>query len=322
MSGFATIGGEFCERVRLFLPQHGVWYADVSMLGDPELSGRVMLNLGSLQLSGTVQRPGTRGEQSFLRIVGGAGAWGTTLAAKSYHNDAGVKRKLVAEDAAREAGLGLERPPALKRRADGFVPGLGAAGEILTASFALPPGQSKPLEGGAAGDALLAADQPAHLRRDPHLLAAERRRGRQRREQHELALVAVVHERPGRYAVRHRELQRPGGDAVGQAEGRGRRLARVAGVLPVQVPARLQREAQAGVERLAGRDRRGGGQELDLEVRRRRRRCWRGRRVARGRQRPQRRHEHERTASHPRAGRRGRPWAGQGRARGWGTHAA
>lgn len=57
---------------------------------------------------------------------------------------AAVREGRALEDAAREAGLTLERPPALKRRADGFVPGLGAAGEILTASFALPPGQSSP----------------------------------------------------------------------------------------------------------------------------------------------------------------------------------
>ncbi|MEZ4332688.1 MAG: SurA N-terminal domain-containing protein [Myxococcota bacterium] len=48
------------------------------------------------------------------------------------------------EDAAREAGFTLERPPALKRRPDGFVPGLGAAGPVLTAAFTLEPGESSP----------------------------------------------------------------------------------------------------------------------------------------------------------------------------------
>ncbi len=48
------------------------------------------------------------------------------------------------EDAARAAGLNVERPPGLKRRPDGFVPGLGAAPEILTAAFALESGQSSP----------------------------------------------------------------------------------------------------------------------------------------------------------------------------------
>jgi peptidyl-prolyl cis-trans isomerase D len=48
------------------------------------------------------------------------------------------------EDAARAAGLNVERPPGLKRRPDGFVPGLGAAPEILTAAFALETGKSSP----------------------------------------------------------------------------------------------------------------------------------------------------------------------------------
>lgn len=46
------------------------------------------------------------------------------------------------EVAAREEGLSLERTPALRRRADGFVPGLAAAPEILTAAFTLEEGQS------------------------------------------------------------------------------------------------------------------------------------------------------------------------------------
>ena len=46
------------------------------------------------------------------------------------------------EDAAREAGLTLERPPSLKRHPDGFIPGLGAAEAMLTTAFALPAGTS------------------------------------------------------------------------------------------------------------------------------------------------------------------------------------
>lgn len=48
------------------------------------------------------------------------------------------------EDAARESGLTLERPPSLKRREDGFIPGLGSAREVLTTAFTLEPGQSSP----------------------------------------------------------------------------------------------------------------------------------------------------------------------------------
>ena len=48
------------------------------------------------------------------------------------------------EEAVREVGLTLERPPGLKRRPDGFVPGLGAAEQLLTAAFALEAGTSSP----------------------------------------------------------------------------------------------------------------------------------------------------------------------------------
>lgn len=48
------------------------------------------------------------------------------------------------EDAAREAGLSLERPPALTRRPDGFIPGLGAAEELMTTAFTLDEGESSP----------------------------------------------------------------------------------------------------------------------------------------------------------------------------------
>lgn len=131
----ASIGGEFCERVRLFVPQHGIWFAEVSMLGDPALSGQVTLAIGNLQLQGTVTRPGTRGEQSFMRLVGGAGAWGSMLQPKAYHNDAGVKRKLVAEDAAREAGETLETLTTQEKLGTHYVRRAGVASRVLESAI-------------------------------------------------------------------------------------------------------------------------------------------------------------------------------------------
>jgi len=48
------------------------------------------------------------------------------------------------ETAAREAQLTLERSGSLQRRPDGFVPGLGAAQELLALAFTLPAGASSP----------------------------------------------------------------------------------------------------------------------------------------------------------------------------------
>jgi peptidyl-prolyl cis-trans isomerase D len=46
------------------------------------------------------------------------------------------------EEAARESGLTLERSGWLRRRPDGYVPGLGAAQDLLAVAFTLEPGQS------------------------------------------------------------------------------------------------------------------------------------------------------------------------------------
>jgi peptidyl-prolyl cis-trans isomerase D len=48
------------------------------------------------------------------------------------------------EAAAREADLTLERTGRLQRRPDGFVPGLGAAQDLLALAFTLPAGSSSP----------------------------------------------------------------------------------------------------------------------------------------------------------------------------------
>jgi peptidyl-prolyl cis-trans isomerase D len=48
------------------------------------------------------------------------------------------------EAAARGASLTLERTGRLQRRPDGFVPGLGAAQDLLALAFTLPPGASSP----------------------------------------------------------------------------------------------------------------------------------------------------------------------------------
>ena len=131
----ASINGEFCERVRVCVPQHGAWYADVVMLADPALSGSVTLTIGTRDHVGTVYEFGTRGEQSFARIVAGAGAWGTLLPAKDYHNDAGVKRKLLAEDAARGAGETLETITDATTIGTHYVRRTGPASRTLEAAF-------------------------------------------------------------------------------------------------------------------------------------------------------------------------------------------
>jgi parvulin-like peptidyl-prolyl isomerase len=55
---------------------------------------------------------------------------------------AAVREGKSVEDAARDAGLTLERSDWLRRRPDGYIPGLGASQEMLAVAFTLEPGQS------------------------------------------------------------------------------------------------------------------------------------------------------------------------------------
>lgn len=76
------------------------------------------------------------------------------------------------EDAAREAGLTLERTDALSRRPDGFIPGLGAAQEVMAAAFVIEPGTSSDriFE---VGDKLAMVQVAEHTRPDPETIAKE-----------------------------------------------------------------------------------------------------------------------------------------------------
>jgi len=81
-----------------------------------------------------------RGDLAFELLGRAAGreqAWATAERLAE-----GVRGGETLEQAAREAELTLERSGWLKRRPDGFVPGLGAAPELQAVAFTLEPGQS------------------------------------------------------------------------------------------------------------------------------------------------------------------------------------
>jgi hypothetical protein len=101
------VNGALVTSVRVTVPNQGAWFADVDFADDaPGVSGRVTLAVGALQLSGTImpEHDGTFGFRRRCRIAAGAGAWGDSVRAKPYHNDARVRARTVAEDAAREVG--------------------------------------------------------------------------------------------------------------------------------------------------------------------------------------------------------------------------
>lgn len=102
----ATINGQRCTSVRVFVPHTGPWFADVTVDGALGLTGRVTLAYGPLSLVGTIDpaMDGSKSDQQITRVVAGGGGWSRALLPKPYANDSGVKGLLVAQDAAREAG--------------------------------------------------------------------------------------------------------------------------------------------------------------------------------------------------------------------------
>jgi hypothetical protein len=101
---YATLDGHRVVSASVHVPGIGVWFADVELEGAPELAARATLALGELRLAGTVDRQGSSAGTVWLRLVGGAGGWSRLLPPRSYHSDAGVRARTVAEGAAREAG--------------------------------------------------------------------------------------------------------------------------------------------------------------------------------------------------------------------------
>ncbi len=134
-AAYLLLAGEPATRAEVLLPAAGVWWADVDCEQAPALAGAAALRIDTLELRGTIDasRSGTHAQRRTVRLVGGAGAWGTLLGAKHYHNDAGVRTRTVIEDAAREAGETVEIEASVASRSLGidYVRQAGPASRAL-----------------------------------------------------------------------------------------------------------------------------------------------------------------------------------------------
>jgi hypothetical protein len=131
---YAAINGERLTAVNLTAGNIGPWFADCDFEADPKVSGRVTLTIGSLTLIGAVdaKTAGDFGLQRKVRVVGGAGGWGSSVPPKSYANDAGLKARNVAEDAARDVGESLASfVPVAERVGRAYVRQAGPASRAL-----------------------------------------------------------------------------------------------------------------------------------------------------------------------------------------------
>ncbi len=131
---FASVNGARTQRMGLWVPNGGPWFADAILDEATELSGAVTISLGSLALRGTVDpsASGSFGAARSVRVVGGANGWGKLVKPKDYHVQGGVPALLVAQDAAREVGETLGTfEPAKARLGGDYVRESGAAATVL-----------------------------------------------------------------------------------------------------------------------------------------------------------------------------------------------
>lgn len=130
----AEISNRPILRGRIHIPAWGIWWADVEtgQTGEPELAGEVTISLNDLELSGTIiSPPGTFRGRVRHRVAGGAGGWGRSVAARSWTNDAGVRRGTVLSATAQDAGEQLELATVSGTTGSHYVRAEGPAARVL-----------------------------------------------------------------------------------------------------------------------------------------------------------------------------------------------
>ena len=135
MTAYVTANGHTCVHAKVTVGYVGPWTAELHMPDAAELGDQVTLRIGPLTLVGAPvpDMQGTYGEQRWIRIAGGAAGWSRPIGPLGYHNDAGVKALLVAQDAAREVGETLGTfVPARERIGSDFAREAGPASRALS----------------------------------------------------------------------------------------------------------------------------------------------------------------------------------------------
>ncbi len=131
---YVTVNGLPCSWCRVTVGYIGAWTAEVRLPVDTELTTPITLRVGKLTLVGSqvADMNGAYMTQRQARIAGGKAAWGNDVAPRGYHNDAGVKARLVVEDIAREIGETLGTfIPAAERVGIDFAREAGPASRAL-----------------------------------------------------------------------------------------------------------------------------------------------------------------------------------------------
>lgn len=104
---YISINGAPMRMAQLHVPNAGAWALQAESEDEaPAVTGRVTVRIGDATLQGRAldQFTGTHALSKQTLVVGGNGSWGKIIPERDYRNDANVKARTVADDAARECG--------------------------------------------------------------------------------------------------------------------------------------------------------------------------------------------------------------------------
>ncbi len=104
MQTYATIAGIEAQPLHVSVPTTGPWYATGELVTATAVAGAARVQIGSLELAGTVRDHGAWALRGGVLVVGGADGWARDVSARHYHSDAGVRAQLVVSDLASEVG--------------------------------------------------------------------------------------------------------------------------------------------------------------------------------------------------------------------------
>ena len=104
MSGAILFDGKRVISGTVTIPYYGTWTADLVFALADSFPERGVLQIGDLQLFGTIVREATFAGGRSARLVGGYGGWRKSISSSGYSHEAGIRKSTILKDAADACG--------------------------------------------------------------------------------------------------------------------------------------------------------------------------------------------------------------------------
>ena len=135
MTAYLAINGVAALSVRATVPYSGRWFVDVDVDLEAKAvpTGSAVVVIGETTLRGTIASEWSNAwiGRVRVRVVAGANGWSRSVAARSYHDDGGVRRVEVLEALARDTGETIDTASDGQRMAIDFARPAGTASRTL-----------------------------------------------------------------------------------------------------------------------------------------------------------------------------------------------